>query len=122
MPDDAERIVGRQLDAYNAKDIDAFAACWHNDARIFAHPDMLLAEGIEAIRARHLLRFQEPDLFGKLLSRISIGNLVVDHELVTRNFPEGLGEVEVIAIYEIVEGRIRTAWFKQSENRLKGQA
>ncbi|MCA0401970.1 MAG: nuclear transport factor 2 family protein [Proteobacteria bacterium] len=121
MPGDAERIVGRQLDAYNAKDIDAFAACWHADARIFAHPDTLLVEGIEAIRARHVLRFQEPDLFGKLLSRISVGNLVVDHELVTRNFPEGLGEVDVIAIYEVVEGRIAAAWFKQGEVRLRPQ-
>ena len=28
----AEAIVARQLDAYNARDIDAFMAAWHDDA------------------------------------------------------------------------------------------
>jgi hypothetical protein len=119
MPDDAEQVVGHQLDAYNARDIDVFAACWHADARIFEHPDTLLVEGIDAIRARHVIRFQEPDLFGRLLSRFSVGSLVIDREVVTRNFPEGVGEIDVIAIYDVVDGRIATAWFKQGDIRLR---
>lgn len=110
---DAEAVVARQLDAYNARDIDAFMATWHDDAEYFAHPDQLLARGAEAIRDRHVARFKEPDLHGKLTVRMSVANLVVDREVVIRNFPEGRGSVDVIAIYEIADDKIARAWFKQ---------
>jgi hypothetical protein len=32
------------------------------------------------------------------------GNMVVDQERVTRTFPEGPGQIDVIAIYEIEGG------------------
>ena len=114
----AEDIVARQLDAYNARDIDAFMACWAKAAEVFAHPDILLASGHNDIRARHELRFQEPDLFAHLISRIVLGNRVVDTELVTRNFPEGIGQVDVIGIYEIEDSLIARAWFLMGEPRL----
>jgi hypothetical protein len=113
-----EAIVQCQLDAYNAKDIDAFMACWAQDAKIYAHPDTLLADGAAAIRARHELRFREPNLFGRLVQRMSAGNTVVDREVVTRTFPEGPGQVDVIAIYELAEGRITRAWFVMGEPEL----
>jgi hypothetical protein len=109
---DAEAVVARQLDAYNARDIDAFMAAWRDDAEYFEHPDKLLARGAVEIRARHEIRFKEPDLYGKLIARISVGDLVVDREVVTRNFPEGRGTVDVIAIYQIADGKIARAWFK----------
>ncbi|ESQ85948.1 hypothetical protein AEAC466_01840 [Asticcacaulis sp. AC466] len=103
--------VKAQLDAYNAKDIDAFMACWAPDAEIYAHPDTLLAKGHDDIRNRHLLRFQEPDLLARLVSRLVLGETVVDTEIVTRNFPEGRGEIDVVGIYEVGDGLIRKAWF-----------
>ena len=106
-----EAIVQRQLDAYNARDIDAFMINWAGDAQFFEHPATLLASGAAAIRERHLLRFKEPNLHGKLIKRIAVGNKVVDQELVTRTFPEGTGTIEVIAIYEIENARIAKAWF-----------
>ena len=109
----AAEIVGRQLDAYNGRDLDAFMACWAADARILAWPGTLLAEGAETIRERHGRRFAEPHLHACLLSRIAIGELVVDHERVTRDHHGRAIEVEVIAIYEVRDGLIRTAWFKQ---------
>lgn len=115
----AEDIVARQLDAYNAKDIDKFMSCWAKEALVFAHPDVLLASGHGDIRARHVLRFQEPDLFAHLVSRIVMGSRVIDTELVTRNFPEGVGQVDVIGIYEIADGLIARAWFLMGEPRLR---
>ncbi len=114
-PTAAEAGVKAQLDAYNTRDIDAFMACWAKDAQIFAHPSQLLAEGAAAIRERHVTRFQEPDLFGLLVARISVGSMVVDREVVTRNFPEGKGRVDVIAIYDVAEGKILKVWFKMGE-------
>lgn len=118
----AEAVVQAQLDAYNAKDIEAFMRCWAEDAQVFAHPDTLLADGAAAIRVRHLARFQEPNLFGRLISRMSVedaaGATVVDREIVTRTFPEGPGRVDVIAIYRVAAGRITRAWFAMGEPKL----
>ncbi len=111
--------VARQLDAYNARDIDGFMACWTPDCEYFAFPDTLLAKGAQAVRARHLERFQEPDLFGRLEARVVMGNLVVDRETVTRNFADGIGEIEVLAIYKVDGGLIRRAWFAMGPCRLR---
>jgi hypothetical protein len=110
---DAETVVARQLYAYNAREIDAFMASWHEDAQYFAHPSDLLANGAAEIRARHVIRFQDPILFGRLIGRLSVGGFVVDREVVTRSFPEGPGRVDVIAIHEVEDGKIVRAWFKQ---------
>ena len=110
---DAGAVVARRLDAYNARDIDAFMGTWHEDAQYFAHPSDLLASGAAAIRARHVIRFQDPILFGRLIGRFSVGGLVVDRGVVTRSFTEGRGRVDVIAIYEVDDGMIVCAWFKQ---------
>jgi hypothetical protein len=104
-------VAQAQLDAYNTRDIDAFMACWADDAQYFAHPATLLASGVAAIRERHVARFQEPDLFGRLLHRAVVGDTVIDHEIVTRTFPDGPGTVEVVAIYEVAAGKIAKAWF-----------
>jgi hypothetical protein len=105
-------IVQRQLDAYNARDIEAFMGCWAEDAEFYAFPSELLARGAAQIRERHVARFKEPNLFGRLTSRTAVANIVVDREVVTRTFPEGPGSVDVIAIYEVEGESIRRAWFK----------
>lgn len=111
MTEAAEAVVARQLDAYNARDIDAFMACWADDALYYQHPSTLLASGAAAIRERHVMRFTEPNLHGALLHRTSVGSTVVDRERVTRTFPEGPGQVDVIAIYQVENGLIAEAWF-----------
>ena len=111
-------VAQGQLDAYNARDIDTFMTFWDEGAQVFEHPATLLAEGAVQIRARHLVRFQEPDLYGELLSRVVLGNTVIDHERVRRNFAEGVGHLQVACIYEIGEGKIRRAWFISGEKTL----
>jgi hypothetical protein len=63
------------------------------------------------LRQRYAARFTEPDLEARLLSRMVMGNIVTDLELITRNFPEGLGLLEMLCIYEVVDGRIQRASF-----------
>jgi putative hydrolase of HD superfamily len=104
-------VVQAQLDAYNAKDIDALMRTYAPDAQQFTLHGPLLAQGIDAIRPRYVARFAEPDLHARLLSRTVVGNFVTDLEVVTRNFPEGPGTVEMLCIYEVVEGRIQRASF-----------
>jgi len=105
-------IIRRQLDAYNARDIKAFMACWALDAEVYAWPDTSLASGAEALRTRHVERFKEPDLFAKLISRVGVGGLMIDREVVTRSFPEGRGTLAVIDIYELEGDKIKRAYFK----------
>lgn len=109
--EDPASVVQRQLDAYNAHDMEAWLATYAPDARQYEYPDKLLAEGHDAIRARMTMRFEEPDLHAHLKSRIVIGNTVIDHEQVARTFPEGPGHVEMVAIYQVTAGRIGLATF-----------
>ena len=117
-----EHCVQQQLEAYNARDIEAFMQWWAEDCYYYGFPDQLLAKGIAEIRERHLIRFREPNLHGRLITRLSLDNLVIDQEVVTRTFPEGPGEVDVIAIYEVAGGKITKAWFKMGKPRLQNSS
>jgi hypothetical protein len=109
-PTDPEAVVQRQLAAFNSRDVDALLSVYAEDAQLFEHPAKLLARGAAELRDRYAARFQEPNLHAILLKRIVAGAVVVDHEKVTRTFPEGAGEVELVMIYEVKEGRIARAW------------
>jgi hypothetical protein len=47
-----------------------------------------------------------------------MGTIVVDHEEVTRTFPEGPGRIELVCIYEVRDGKIQTGTFKFGEKKL----
>jgi hypothetical protein len=104
-------VVQAQLDAYNAQDIDALLATYAPDAELNALHGERLAKGHDEMRPRFLARFKEPDLHAQLLSRTSMGSFVIDHERVTRNFPEGRGSVEMLCVYEVRDGLIQKASF-----------
>jgi hypothetical protein len=111
MSDSPEQVVQRQLDAYNARDIDALVAAYADDAELYEHPATLLARGSAQIRARLAGRLEEPNLHARLVSRMAMGAMVIDQEVITRTFPEGPGRLEMIAIYEVRAGRIARGWF-----------
>ncbi|MGG1948440.1 nuclear transport factor 2 family protein [Trinickia sp. NRRL B-1857] len=113
--------VEQQLNAYNARDIDGFMQWWSDDCEYYEFPSRLLARGAAEIRERHVKRFEESNLFGRLIHRAVVGNLVVDQECVTRTFPKGPGEIDVLAIYEVSGGKIAKAWFKMGTPRLHGE-
>jgi hypothetical protein len=115
-----ELVVQRQLDAYNARDIDALLATYAPDARQYEHPGKLLATGAAEMRERMAQRFAEPNLHARLLQRVVMGNIVIDHEEVTRTFPEGAGRVDMVAIYEVAGGQIQSASVQVSNKRLDG--
>lgn len=117
-----EQIVQRQLDAYNAKDLDALLATYADNAEQFEHPSKLLASGAAEMRPRFEARFQEPNLHAQLVKRMVCGNTVIDQEIVTRTFPEGTGQIELVAIYEVKDGRIARAWFISGEKTLDSKA
>ena len=105
-----ETVVQRQLDAYNARDLEALLAIYSRDAEMFEHPSTLLACGSDALRQRFAQRFAEPNLHAALLHRIVAGNFVIDHERINRTFPDGTGTMELVMIYQVAGDHIINAW------------
>jgi hypothetical protein len=121
-PNSPEAVVQRQLDAYNARDLDSLLATYAADARQYELPGKLLATGPAEIGPRLALRFQEPNLHARLLQRAVMGNIVIDHEEISRSFPEGPGKVDLVAIYEVIDGKIQSQSVRISNQRLDAQA
>jgi putative hydrolase of HD superfamily len=118
IPTSPLAAVQAQLDAFNARDVDALLAAYAPDAEQYVLHGERLAKGHDELRARYLARFQEANLYAKLLSRTVLGNVVIDLEIITRNFPEGVGTLEMLCIYEVVDGRIQRASFHSGKATL----
>jgi hypothetical protein len=112
MSDRADPVgpVQRQLDAYNARNLDRFIAEYADDIKVFRPPSVEPVLNGKAAFAEHYAtnRFTLPALHARLVNRIVAGNKVADHEDIT-GLPQG--QVEAIAVYEVVDDRIRTVWF-----------
>jgi hypothetical protein len=106
-----EQAAQAQLDAYNARDIDAFLAPYHQDVVLARLPgDCAFATGHDEMRAIYGEKFATtPDLHCRLVNRICHDRFVVDQEEVT-GIP-GHEVVLAVAIYEVVDGLIVRAWF-----------
>jgi len=102
-------LVQRQLEAYNARDLEGFAETYADDIRIFRMPSTEPAiVGMEKLRDVYRARFTSQGLHAEIVNRIVIGNKVIDHERVV-----GIEKnpVEAVAVYEVVDGLIKTVWF-----------
>jgi hypothetical protein len=101
----AAAIVQRQLDAYNAQDLDAYVSCYAADCVIAGLNGAITETGRENLRARYAKTFAEfPENRAKLVNRIHVGDFVIDHEDVSRG--PGKDRFEVIAIYTVKNGHI----------------
>ncbi len=101
-------VVDRQVDAYNAGDPDAFAACYGENAVVASLGDgERLAEGREGIRQQWGQLFEaNPDLHCEVTDELAIGEFVACRERVT-----GMGDpVEALAVYRVSEGTIQRVW------------
>lgn len=100
-------MVQRQADAWNAKDADAFAACYAEDAEVrsLAGDDEIVIIGREAIRASYGERFRNyPELRVVIAHRHCHEGLVTDLEY----FPGR--EMQATAIFRVRGGLIDRAW------------
>lgn len=111
----AERIVQAQLDAYNAKDLQAFIACYAEDVKVYRFPSMTLSMSGRAEMAERYgkNRFNLEHLHAELTGRMVHGCRVIDHEYVTAS---GREPVRAVAIYDVnADGLIQTVWFVDEE-------
>lgn len=108
----ATTVVQQQLEAYNAKDIDAFMEVFSKDAAIFNFgEEEALAKGAEEIRAVYYKLFKNsPNLHSLVINRSVIGNKVIDYELISGR--QGYDEMlKLVAIYEVKNELITKATF-----------
>lgn len=107
---EAEELAQRQLDRYNAHDLEGFLEVYAEDAKLYNLIDgTLMAEGREAMRERYRKRFEEDRVHAELVNRMVIGSRVIDHEHVTQAGSDRV--IQAAAIYETQGGRIVAAWF-----------
>ena len=118
MNDKIIEIVERQLAAYNRKNAEEWASTYAVDAVQRSTDGEILASGRTEIQNNIAARFLEPDLNATVLERKVYDNTVIDHELITRNFPEGLGSVEMLCIYSIEDSLIKSGIFKVFNKKL----
>lgn len=107
-------IVQGQVEAYNARDLDAFLAFYSDAITVYRMP--AAAPTVEG-KARFAefyatQRFNRPGLRAEIVNRMVLGNKVIDHERIY-----GLQDppLEIAAVYEVADGRIERVWFYPSE-------
>jgi len=100
----------RQLDAYNARDLERFVAEYTDDVQVFILPDPSPVTVGKAAFAAHYRdnRFNLPDLHAKLLNRMVFGNKVIDQEVV---YGVPGAPLDGAAIYEVTPKGISKVWF-----------
>ncbi len=100
-----EQIVQKQLDAYNACDIEAFVATYTPDAQVVDGAGKVLCSGAAKLREIYGPLFRDnPNQMALITQRITAGEWVIDDESV-------LGRKDgktrrAVAIYRIRDGKI----------------
>jgi imidazolonepropionase-like amidohydrolase len=111
LPVSPELLAQQQLNAYNAKNIDAFLAPYADSVVLYGYPNEILGKGREKMRESYASMFTAtPNLHCELVNRMVQGNTVIDHESVTGFGPK---PIKAVAIYTIANGKIVEVRFVQ---------
>jgi hypothetical protein len=107
-------VVQRQLEGYNAHNVEAFVQPYAEDAvlHLITDPDTVALHGREGIRRTYAFLKQVPREFRvEVVKRIASGPFVVDQERVY-GAPTAPA-FDPVVIYEVRGGLIRNVWFAQ---------
>ena len=109
---DAETVVQGQVEAYNAHDVKKFASFYSDKISIYdLSSDKPAINGIQALKESYAwLAKAPPDYRVEIIERIVNGSIVVDLERL-HGLPDGKGNPEFLAIYQVREGEIINVWF-----------
>jgi hypothetical protein len=103
-------IVQQQVNAYNARDLEAFIATYSPNIKLYTYPDKLNSTGHEEMRKTYGEMFKRvPKLHCEIINRIVQGNFVIDHERVS-GLPNGR-VINAVAVYEVQDNLIQRVWF-----------
>ncbi|MCH2194016.1 nuclear transport factor 2 family protein [Kordia sp.] len=106
----AEIIVQKQIVAYNAKDIDAFAATFTDNVTFYNFPKQEFLKGKKQLRELFGDLFRKnPDLYCEIESKIVTGNIVIFQENV--QFQKEQPFLEYIVMYKVENDKIKEVNF-----------
>jgi hypothetical protein len=107
-----EAVVRRQLEAYNAHDVEAFAAAYSEDVELYDFPSALREpKGKAGLKAFYAQRFRDnPNLHADAKDQMLSGPYVIHREKVT-GLADRKDALEVVVVYLVKEGLIRKVWF-----------
>jgi hypothetical protein len=102
-------VVQRQLEAYNAHNLDAFAATYAENSQMVRLPasEPAIRNKAELVEFYGANRFMAPNLHAEVLNRIVLGNKVIDHERIN-GLPNS--PFECVVIYEVKDDLIQRVW------------
>ena len=107
-------LVQRQVEAYNAHDAQAYAACFTPDIQFIRHPGIAQLQGKDEIYKTFATFFREHKKAAiRVLYRSELGpNTVIEHEEVS-----GVESAPIpsLVIYNLHGGLIRAVWFVPAE-------
>ena len=110
IPITPELLVQQQLNAYNARNIEAFLEPYSDDVEIYTFPNTLISKGKDEMRKSYTQMFAKmPNLHCELKGRIIQGNIVIDRESVSGMISNT--KVEATAVYEIKNHKIIKVYF-----------
>lgn len=85
-------LVQRQLELYNARDVDAFMTLFRDDVHVSdGITGAVIATSKAELRPRYVERFKGP-VNCELLGRLVLGNVVVDREIITGLPDDGVAD------------------------------
>lgn len=96
------QIVERQLQAYNQRDIEAFVRTYARDTKVYNFAGSIMFNGLGDLRRNYSELFKNIGLHCRIEKRITMGNTVIDYEVISTNGPT----FKAVAIYEVKEGLI----------------
>ena len=110
-----EEIVQKQLEYYNAQDIEGFLSTYAENVQILDHPSgEVRMTGREEMKASYTAMFaMNPNNRCAIKNRTVFGNFVIDLEEITGR--DNRDPYQALAIYEVKEGLISRVWFLEKE-------
>lgn len=103
------KIVQKQVDSYNAGDLEAFVNCYAENVIVRNFPADTLYVGHEKMRTNYSGLSPENKVYQvEVVDRIVIGNQVIDREKVTS---DGKFQQMQVALYEVNNGKISSMTF-----------
>jgi hypothetical protein len=114
-----EDPVEAQLQAYNTRDVDAFMACYTDDCVVEDADGTRMMAGSEQMRERYVALFAgSPNLNCTLVTRIRIGEYVMDEERITgRLSTPGSEARHAVAVYKLRGNKICHVRFYRDQQK-----
>ena len=109
---DPVEVVQRQLQAYQAGDLDAFVAMYAPDAVVSNFPGAPVMTGHDQLRAGYASSFTDRGFTLTLGERIENGKFVIDEEIIAVGGSE-IGRA--VVIYQVEGCTIARSWILPSE-------